>query len=106
MSFAVLDDSWLESYFQQMIRLVAGRVGIADLEWKSSIELFDELDRTRPATAAQLRVFFTAYKQWFDDAKEFNQKVLDGNLSEQDRKKALSHIFARDDARQELLKTL
>jgi hypothetical protein len=106
MSVIVLTDSWLDSYFQDVIHLTAQRAEVKDREWKSAIELLGELELSRPTINSKLRQYIAIYKQWFQDSKEFNQKLLDGTLTQEDKNKSISHVFARNDARNELLNEL
>jgi len=102
-SVTFLSESWMQSYLQDVTRLTAQRVGVPDPEWKSPIELLAELDGSHPAVTQKLRHFFNIYQQWFYDSKDFNEKLLAGTLTQEDKDRALTRMFARDEARQQLL---
>jgi len=105
-SVTILSESWMQSYLQDVTRLTAQRAGIADSEWKSPLELLAELDSSQPSVTSKLRHFFEVYERWFYDSKDFNEKLLIGSLTQEDKERALSRMFARDEAREALIAEL
>jgi hypothetical protein len=104
MHIAELSESWLQSYLNDVTRLAAQQSGLKDSEWKSPLELIQELETARPNIVKALREFFVVYRRWFDDSREFNQKLLNGTLKQSDRTTSIDLIVARDQARETLVR--
>lgn len=104
MHIAELSEAWLQSYLNDVTRLAAQRSGLKDSEWKSPLELIQELETTKPNVVKALREFFVVYRRWFDDSREFNQKLLNGTLKQSDKKTSIDLIVARDQAREALVR--
>jgi exonuclease I len=101
-----LTEAWLQTHFHDVIRQTAQRVGLKNLEWKSSLEQLQEIEAIRPTVNEKLREFFVVYERWFSATKDFNQKLLDGTLTQQDKAQAIDCTVERDAARQALIKEI
>lgn len=59
-----LTPEFADSYFSELIRLIAQQLGIAEWEWKSAREILEELNMNFPKTHAALLRFFEVYRNW------------------------------------------
>ena len=94
----------LNNFFAQVIRISAESLGISDTNWKTGVELLDEINKTNPTAGMHLREFMEAYSDWYDFNFDNNGVGIKKNQDDVQKSQPLER--ARDAARDKLRTTL
>lgn len=100
--------SEIDTFYVRVIQAVAGskKVAIPDWEFKSTVELLEEIKIVQPSVCALLESFLTSYQTWYDVHVEIDNAGTAGNMTQAHENKLQSSIANRDRTRASLLAAL
>lgn len=100
--------SEINAFYVRVIQAVAGNptVAISDWEFKSTVELLDEISVIHPSICTLLKSFLKDYQTWYDVHVEIDDAGTAGNLTAEQQDKLNSAINNRDVTRASLLAAL
>lgn len=96
----------LYTFYQQLFMTVAKRLKISDYEWKSALELLNEMQKVDSLVADKLLSFVDTYQVWYNVHVEIDESGNSGNLTASQSFDLANAITNRDTTRENLLQEL
>lgn len=93
-------------HIHQCIQLTAKRLGLQEIEWKDSDDLFSEIEEMDGSVYATLQAYFTAYRQWHDFHVWIETHGKASRLDDHEKKRLKILMQERDDKRQAIIALL
>ena len=97
--------SEINTFYCGVVQRVASssKVGIADWDMKSKVELLQEIQLVAPTIFSLLKIFLQAYQDWYDMHVQIDTTGTAGNLTPSQSQSLNDAIARRDRTRSQLL---
>lgn len=96
-----MDASDLKWFYAEILKIIAKRSGIPDVDVKSVCELESEINSSLMPLYAE---FKEAYDKWYEFHEQIEREGKSGKLSNAEEAVLASLCIARDDTRNKMLK--
>jgi hypothetical protein len=96
----------INSFYEFVIRKVAERKNVQDIDFKSAFELQTTIQQVDNNTFTKLSDFLLAYQNWYNVHVQINNAGTSGNLTPQQNQSLMAAIQNRDTTRQALIDSL